>query len=89
MPANRQVSPEHAMVFVRSIQERLSIVPLTGSEYCDALQASATRGIVGGPVYGALLAHCAIKAGEESIYTWNTRHHALCGGDVVRRLRTP
>jgi predicted nucleic acid-binding protein len=36
MPANRKVSPEHALVFVRSIQERLSVVPLTG-------QSMATR----------------------------------------------
>ena len=39
--------------------------------------------------YDAMLAHCAIKAKAEAIYTWNARHYTLCGGDVVGLLRTP
>jgi predicted nucleic acid-binding protein len=55
----------------------------------DALQASAALGIVGGGIYDAMLAHCAIKAKAESIYTWNARHYTLCGPKVVGLLRTP
>ena len=31
-----------------------------------------------------MLAHCAIKAKAESIYTWNLRHYALCDREVSR-----
>jgi len=71
------------------IRERLSIIALDGDEYSDALQASATLGIVGGGIYDAMLARCAAKATAEAIYTWNARHYALCGPDIVGRLRRP
>jgi hypothetical protein len=44
---------------------------------------------VGGGIYHAMLAHCAIKAQAEAIYSWNGRRFAQCGADVTRRLRTP
>jgi hypothetical protein len=30
---------------------------------------------VGGGIYDAMLAHCAIKAKADAIYTWNARHY--------------
>jgi predicted nucleic acid-binding protein len=53
------------------------------------LEASAARGIVGGAIYDATLAHCAIKAKAEAIYTWNERHYAQCGSQITQRLRNP
>jgi predicted nucleic acid-binding protein len=89
MPGRHRISSEQAMLFIGSIRERLTIVALNGEEYADALQASAALGIVGGGIYDALLAHCALKAKAEAIYTWNARHYVLCGSEVVTRLRTP
>jgi predicted nucleic acid-binding protein len=89
MPGKRRISGEQAMLFVGNIRERLSIVALNGEEYAYALQTSASRGIVGGAIYDAMLAHCALKSKAQAIYTWNTRHYALCGREVVSRLRTP
>jgi predicted nucleic acid-binding protein len=89
MPGKRRISGEQAMLFIGNIRERLSMVALSGEEYADALEASAARGIVGGAIYDALLAHCALKAKAEAIYTWNVRHYALCGREVAGRLRTP
>ena len=77
------------MLFVGSIRERLSIIALNGDEYADALQASSALGIVGGGIYDAMLAHCAIKANAEAIYSWNGRHYTQCGPEVTRRLHTP
>jgi predicted nucleic acid-binding protein len=65
------------------------IIALEGDEYADALQASAVLGIVGGGIYDAMLAHCAMQAQVETIYSWNGRHYALCGPEVTRRLWTP
>ncbi len=89
MPGKRRISGEQAMLFVGSIRERLSIIGLSGDEYADALQASAALGIVGGGIYDAMLAHCALKAQAETIYSWNGRHYAQCGPEVTQRLRTP
>jgi len=89
MPGRHRISGAQAMLFVGSIRERLSLVALEGDEYADALQAAAVLGIVGGTVYDALLASCALKAKAEAIYTWNERHYGQCGAEVAGRLRTP
>jgi len=89
MPGKHRISGEQAMLFVGSIRERLSIIALDGDEYADTLAVSAALGIVGGGIYDALLARCALKAKAEAIYTWNARHYGQCGPEVTRRLRTP
>ena len=89
MPGKHRISGEQAMLFISSIRERLSIIALDGDEFAGALEASAALGIVGGGIYDAVLAHCAIEAQAEIIYTWNGRHYAQCGTEVTSRLRTP
>ena len=89
MPGKHRVSGEQAMLFIGSIRERLSVVALDGDEYADTLQAAAALGIVGGTIYDAILASCAIKAQAEVIYSWNSRHYAQCEPEVRQRLRTP
>jgi predicted nucleic acid-binding protein len=89
MPGKHRISGEQAMLFIASIRERLSIVALDGDEYASALEAAASLGIVGGGMYDAMLAHCAVKARVELIYTWNSRHYAQCGPEITKLLRTP
>jgi len=89
MPGRHRISGEQALLFIGSIRERLSIIALQGDEYAEALEASAARGIIGGGIYDALLAYCAMKAQAKTIYSWNIRHYVLCGPEVTRRLRTP
>ncbi len=89
MPGKHRISGEQAMLFVASIRERLSLIALDGDEYAKALEASASLGIVGGAIYDAMLAHCALKAQAKKIYTWNRRHYAHCGPEVARRLEIP
>jgi predicted nucleic acid-binding protein len=89
MPGKHRISGEQAMLFVSTLRDRLSIIALSGDEYADALQTSSALGIVGGGIYDAILAHCALKAQAKTIYSWNGRHYAQCGPEVTRRLRTP
>ncbi len=89
MPGKHRISAEQALLFVENVRERLSVITLSANEYAGALQGSAALGIVGGGICDAVLAHCAIKAKADAIYTWNTRHYALCSREVVGRLRTP
>lgn len=89
MPGRHKLSGEQAMLFVGDVMERLSTVTLETAEYSDLLSSSARLGIVGGAVYDAMIARCALKAGAEVLYTWNSRHYALCGAEVTHRVRTP
>jgi predicted nucleic acid-binding protein len=89
MLGKHRASAEQALLFLGSIQERLTIVSIDAEEYVAALQTSATLGIIGGAIYDAIFAHCAIKAEADAIYTWNVRRYSLCGPDVTRRLQTP
>jgi len=84
-----RISGEQAMLFIGSIRERLSVIALSGDESADALQVSASLGIVGSGIYDAVLARCAMKAKAETIYTWNARQYALCGKEIVGLLQTP
>ena len=53
------------------------------------LAKAAAAGIVSGAIYDAILAACAVKAGAETIYTWNVRHFARFCAEIVGRVRTP
>ncbi len=89
MPGRHRISSEQAMLFVTTLRERLTIVALTAEEHFRCIERNAALGVVGGTIYDALLAQCALKAKAEAIYSWNTRHFQLLGPDVVKRLRTP
>jgi predicted nucleic acid-binding protein len=89
MPGRHRISGAQALLFIDNICERLSLVTLDGKGYVKALQNAVQLSIVGGGIYDALLAQCAIKAQAETIYSWNVRHYARCGAEVTERLRTP
>jgi hypothetical protein len=71
------------------VRQRLTIVSLDGPEYFRALDASSALGIAGGAIYDALLAHCAVKAKAQAIYTWNTKDFTRLGPDIAGRVKAP
>ena len=79
MPPEFRASPEQAMLFLSDIADHLTIVSLASAEYFRAIQQAALNGIVGGTIYDALLAACAIKAKVETIYTDNEKHFRMLG----------
>jgi len=89
MPGRHRISAEQAMLFIGDVRERLALVALDAEEYAGALATAARLGVVGGAIYDALLAACALKAQAEAIYTWNARHYARCGPNVAALLRAP
>jgi hypothetical protein len=62
MPGRHRICSEQAMLFIDSIRERLSAVALDRQECAHALKSRASAGIVGGGIYDAMIAHCALKA---------------------------
>ncbi len=89
LPGKHRISGEQAMLFIGDLRDRLTIIALDGDDYAEILRTSAALGVVGGSIYDAILAGCALKAGVETIYTWNIRHYHQLGPEVVRQLRSP
>jgi len=89
LPGTDRASASEAMLFLESMDERLTFISLDAEEYWRAIMHSAESGILGGTIYDALLAHCALKARAETIFTWNIEHFRRVGPEVAKRVRTP
>jgi len=89
LPGKHRLSGEQVMLFLEDVRERLAIVALSGDDYFSAVKEAAASGVVGGTIYDALLAHCALKAGAEIIYTWNQKHFQQFSAEIAKRLRNP
>ena len=89
LPGKHRLTGEQAMLFVETLSERLLLISLDGTEYFSALQHAAEAATTEGATHDALLAHCALKAKAETIYTWNLGHFRRLGQEVSRRIRTP
>ena len=89
MPGKNRSSPDEALLFLRDVRERLSLITLDELEYFKVLEDAASAGISGGATYDAIIAHCAIKAKAKAIYTWNVKHFNRLGEHVAARVRQP
>ena len=89
MPGKHRISSEQGMLFITDIRERVTVVSLSADEYGEMLQRYSSLGIIGGMIYDAVLATCALKAKVETLFTWNIRHYGQFGTEVSRILKTP
>jgi len=89
MRGKDRASPDEAMLFLADVRDRLSIVALDEEEYFKLLESASANRMAGGAIYDAILARCALKAGAETIYTWNVKHFSRLGADVTPRVKTP
>ena len=89
MPGKDRASVDEAMLFLGDIRARLKVITLTYKEYFEAVEAAAALGVTGGGIYDAVLGHCALKAGAETIYTWNVKHLRRLGPGIAGRVATP
>jgi predicted nucleic acid-binding protein len=88
LPVRPRISGTNGLAFVKQIRDRLTVVSLSEQEYVAALE-SVSASIVGGAAYDALIAHCAVKAGAEILFTWNVRDFTRFGPDIARLVKTP
>jgi predicted nucleic acid-binding protein len=89
LPGRHRLSGEQVLLFLENIRERLTLVTLDAEEYFAAVQEAAAAGIVGGAIYDALLAQCALKSRAETIYTWNVKQFQRINSEIARRVKTP
>jgi predicted nucleic acid-binding protein len=84
-----RVSGDEAMLFLGDVRQRLTIIHLDDRYYFTALEASAALGIAGGAIYDAMLAHSALKAKAQAIYTWNAKDFTRLGPKIAGRVKVP
>jgi predicted nucleic acid-binding protein len=89
LPGEQRMSCEQVLLFLDNMRDRLKTIVLDEEEYCSAIADAAGEGLVGGTVYDALIARCALKAKATTIYTWNLDHFLRLGSEVAKRVRTP
>lgn len=73
LPGRHRLSGEQVLLFLENIRERLTVITLTGDEYYATIEDAAEAGVIGGTIYDALIARCALKAKADTLYSWNTR----------------
>jgi predicted nucleic acid-binding protein len=89
LPGKQRMGTDQVLLFLDDVRERLTIIHLTEQDYYSTLLAAADENILGGTIYDALLARCALKANCEIIYTWNTGDFSRLGSGVAKLIRTP
>lgn len=89
LPGRHRVSGGEAMLFLDQTAERISIVSLSATEHRRMLRKCSELGVTGGAVHDGLIAHAALKARSESLYTWNAAHFRRLGPEVAHLVRLP
>jgi predicted nucleic acid-binding protein len=89
LPLPLRATPDQAIEFLESIHGHFGLVSLESEDYLDSIRNAAANRVAGGAIYDALIARCAIRAGADQIFTWNTRHYELLGAEVSKRVQIP
>ena len=89
MPGKDRVTPDEALLILADVRARLAVISLSDSDYVAVLANAAKSGLVGGGIYDALLARCALNARVGVLYTWNVKHFTRLGADVAALVRRP
>lgn len=89
MPGKDRVSPHEALLFLGDVRERLVTITLDETEYFAVLEGAASTGVAGGSTYDAIIAHCALKADAQILYSWNVRHFKRFGEEISTLVRAP
>jgi predicted nucleic acid-binding protein len=89
LPGPQRMGCEQALLFLDDMRDRLTTITLDNEEYCSAIADAAAEGVLGGTIYDALIAQCALKAKAAIIFTWNVDHFRRLGPEIAKRVRTP
>lgn len=89
MSGKDRVSPHEALLFLGDVRQRLATIALQETEYFAVLEGAAATAVAGESIYDAIIAHCALKARAQTLYTWNVRHFKRFGEQISSRVREP
>ena len=90
LPVKPPIPAEQALLFVRQIRERFTVISLTVSEYFATIERLAADGLAKSLIYDGLIVASAAKSGADFIYTWDVDDFKLVSPpSVLTRIRTP
>jgi predicted nucleic acid-binding protein len=89
LPGRDRISSDQVLLLLQNIRDRLAIISRSSEDRFAVLERAAAARVFGGTIYDILLAHCALKASAEILYTWNVKHFQHFGGEIATRVRTP
>jgi predicted nucleic acid-binding protein len=75
LPPPHRMSPADAWEVLRAnFTDQGMVVALSASQHVALLRRLAKAGLSGGTTYDALIAECAVRAGANTLLTFNDRH---------------
>ena len=90
LPVKPPIPTEQALLFIRQIRERFTVVALTEAEYFETIERLAEKGLAKSYIYDGLIMTAAEKSAADSIYTWNIDHfRRVSPATTAAKLRTP
>ena len=89
LPGKDRLRGDEALWALDSVEERMEVVHLSAREYRLAINEAAGSGVVGGRIYDALLAECALKARATRILAWNIAHFQSLRPEISAKVQTP
>lgn len=90
LPVKPPIPAEQALLFVREIRERFSVVALTDGEYFATVERLAANGLAKGYIYDGLIMTAAAKSEASAIYTWDIDDFKrVSPAETARRIRNP
>ena len=89
LPGKLRMSGDQALLFLRDVQARLTIITLDAEDYFSTVTAAAKANVSGGTIYDTLIARCALKADADVLYTWNVSDFLRLGPDIATIVRSP
>jgi hypothetical protein len=88
LPLRPRITGADGIDIVRQILDRVTLVSLTEAEYIATIEGFSPA-VVGGVIYDAFVARCAVKAGVDVLLTWNQRDFRRFGNEIGRLVKTP
>ncbi|HEY6248985.1 MAG TPA: PIN domain-containing protein [Candidatus Angelobacter sp.] len=89
LPVRPRITGANGAAIVKQIRDRLSLISLSEQEYVSTVDSASSAAIVGGALYDALIAQCAVKAKADVLLTWNVRDFVRFGPHIERLVKTP
>lgn len=90
LPVSPRISPGLAWRLIHeSVEPRVSIVPLSSSDYLATIKHMSDMGLSGGAVYDALIVKAAQKSGADRIVTFNMNDFKRVWPEAADRIVAP
>lgn len=90
LPVKPPIPAEQALLFIRQIRERFTVISLTANEYFATVERLAGTALAKSYIYDGLIMTAAAKSGADSVYTWDVDDFILVSPpEVAGRIRTP